>query len=581
VRRNVAALGEKEYDVIVVGGGIFGICAAWDATQRGLAVALIEQGDFAGATSANCFKIVHGGLRYLQHADLFRMRESNQELNALLRIAPHLVSPLPIVIPTYGHGLQSKEILRLALLAYDLITCDRNSGLNDPQRRIPRPRFMSRQECLSLFPGLKGEGLTGAVTFHDGHMYSPPRLALAYLKSAVDAGADAVNYVQATDILQRRGGVYGVRARDVLSGNSLEIRGRIVLNAAGPWAERLLWRGLQMQLSPALSYSRDACFVVARPLIEPYALAVQGRTRDPDAVVSRGNRHLFIAPWRQHTLIGVWHVIYTGAPGEFTVTEAELQGFLDEINDAYPPLGLTLNDVAMWHAGLVPFGHNALDAADLSYGKRSHLIDHAKEHGVEGLISMIGVRYTTSRGVAQRAIDLVLRKLGRPVPKSTTAITPLYGGRIDRFAEFLRTAVDDRPVTVPPEAMRALVHNHGSAYREVLRYLDDPRCGETLGTSTVLKAEVAHAVREEMAQKLADVVFRRTDLGTGGFPGAMALTQCAELMASELGWTDSRLRQELDEVNADFPTHVGVDSRDAEGLGPRIPLSAAQALQQG
>jgi glycerol-3-phosphate dehydrogenase len=222
-----------------------------------------------------------------------------------------------------------------------------------------------------------------------------------------------------------------------------------------------------------------------------------------------------------------------------------------------------------------------LDAADLSYGKRSHLIDHAKEHGVEGLISMIGVRYTTSRGVAQRAIDLVLRKLGRPVPKSTTAITPLYGGRIDRFAEFLRTAVDDRPVTVPPEAMRALVHNHGSAYREVLRYLDDPRCGETLGTSTVLKAEVAHAVREEMAQKLADVVFRRTDLGTGGFPGAMALTQCAELMASELGWTDSRLRQELDEVNADFPTHVGVDSRDAEGLGPRIPLSAAQALQQG
>jgi glycerol-3-phosphate dehydrogenase len=581
VRRNVAALGEKEYDVIVVGGGIFGICAAWDAIQRGLAVALIEQGDFAGATSANCFKIVHGGLRYLQHADLFRMHESNRELNALLRIAPHLVSPLPIVIPTYGHGLQSKEILRLALLAYDLITCDRNSGLKDPERRIPRPRFMSRQECLSLFPGLKCEGLTGAVTFHDGHMYSPPRLALAYLKSAVDAGADAVNYVQATDILQRRAGVYGVRSRDVLSGNSLEIRGRIVLNAAGPWAERLLWRGLQMQLSPTLSYSRDACFVVARPLIEPYALAVQGRTRDPDAVVSRGNRHLFIAPWRQHTLIGVWHVIYTGAPGEFTVTEAELQGFLDEINDAYPPLGLTLNDVAMWHAGLVPFGHNALDAADLSYGKRSHLIDHAKEHGVEGLISMIGVRYTTSRGVAQRAIDLVLRKLGRPVPKSTTAITPLYGGRIDRFAEFLRTAVDDRPVTVPPEAMRALVHNHGSAYREVLRYLDDPRCGETLGTSTVLKAEVAHAVREEMAQKLADVVFRRTDLGTGGFPGAMALTQCAELMASELGWTDSRLRQELDEVNADFPTHVGVDSRDAEGLGPRIPLSAAQALQQG
>ena len=567
--------------MIVVGGGIFGICAAWDAVQRGLSVALIEQEDFAGATSANCFKIVHGGLRYLQHADLFRMRESNRELNALLRIAPHLVSPLPIVIPTYGHGLQSKEILRLALLAYDLITCDRNSGLKDPQRRIPRPQFMSRQECLSLFSGLKSEGLTGAVTFHDGHMYSPPRLALAYLKSAVNAGADAVNYVQATDILQRRGGVYGVRARDVLSRDSLEIRGRIVLNAAGPWAERLLWHRMNLRLTPALLYSRDACFVVARPLLKPYALAVQGKTRDPDAVLSRGHRHLFIVPWREHTLIGVWHTVFAGEPGEFTVTAEELQRFLDEINQAYPPLGLTLDDVAMWHAGLVPFGENEAGAADLSYGKRSHLIDHAEAHGVEGLISMIGVRYTTSRGVAQRAIDLVLRKLGKPVPKSTTAITPLYGGRIDRFAEFLCAAVDSRPVTVPPEAMRALVQNHGSAYREVLRYLDDPRCGETLGTSTVLKAEVIYAVREEMAQKLADVVFRRTDLGTGGFPGAMALTQCAELMASELAWTDSRLRQELDEVNADFPTHVGVDSHHTEGLGRRTPLSAAQALQQG
>jgi glycerol-3-phosphate dehydrogenase len=581
VRRNVGALVSKQYDVIVVGGGIFGVCAAWDAVQRGLSVALIEQGDFGEATSANCFKIVHGGLRYLQHADLYRMRESNRELKALLRIAPHLVSPLPIAIPTYGHGMQSKEVLRLALLAYDLITFDRNRGLKDPQRRIPRPRFMSRQECLSLFPGLERAGLTGAVTFHDGHMYSPPRVALAYLKSAVGAGADVVNYVRASDFLQRRGGVHGVRARDVLSGDSLEIRGRIVLNAAGPWAERLLWRGMNLRLNPALSYSRDACFVVARPLLKPYALAVQGRTRDPDAVLSRGHRHLFIVPWRQRTLIGVWHVVFAGEPGGFTVTAEDLQRFLDEINQAYPPLGLTLEDVAMSHAGLVPFGQNESGAADLSYGKRSHLIDHAKDHGVEGLISMIGVRYTTSRGVAERAIDLVFRKLGRPVPKSATAITPLYGGRIDRFAEFLRTAVDARPITVPSAAMRALVHNHGSAYSEVLRYLDDPRRGETLGASTVLKAEVAHAVREEMAQKLADVVFRRTDLGTGGFPGAVALMQCAELMASELGWTDSRLRQELDEVKAAFPAHVGVDGRHAEGMDPQTPLSAAHALEQG
>jgi glycerol-3-phosphate dehydrogenase len=582
MRRNVAALVEKEYDVVVVGGGIFGICAAWDARQRGLSVALVEQGDFGGATSANCFKIVHGGLRYLQHADLYRMRESNRELNALLRIAPHLVSPLPIAIPTYGHGMQSKELLRLALLAYDLITCDRNRGLKDPQRRLPRPRVISRQECLSLFPGLKHEGLTGAVLFYDGHMYSPPRLALSYLKSAIRAGGDAANYVEATDFLQRESRVYGIQARDVLSGEVLEIRGRIVLNATGPWAERLLRRHMGLHFGPTLSYSRDACFVVAQPLIERYALAVQGRTRDPDAVLSRGRRHLFIVPWREHTLIGVWHVVYMGAPGEFTVTEEDLQTFLDEINEAYPPLGLTLNDVAMCHAGLVPFGQNASGAADLSYGKRSHLIDHAREHGVEGLVSLLGVRYTTARGMATRAIDLVFRKLGRQAPRSVTATTPLYGGRIERFADFLHSAVDGRPPTLSPAAIRALVRNHGSAYGEVLRYVaDDPRGGETLGTSTVLKAEVIHAVREEMAQKLADVAFRRTDLGTGGYPGEGALRQCAELMALELGWTESQLRQELDEVNAVFPSRTCTEDRRTAGQNRRTPLGVSRAVERG
>jgi glycerol-3-phosphate dehydrogenase len=582
VRRNIAVLVEREYDVIVVGGGIFGICAAWDAVQRGLSVALVEQGDFGGATSANCFKIVHGGLRYLQHADLYRMRESNRELNALLRIAPHLVSPLPIAIPTYGHGMQSKGVLRLGLRVYGLITCDRNRGLKDPQQRVPRPRIISRQECLRLFPGLTRDGLTGAVIFYDGQMYSPPRLALSYLKSAVRAGGIAANYVEATDFLRRANRVYGIQARDGLSGNMLEIHGRIVLNAAGPWAEQLLRRQMGLQFSPTLSYSRDACFVVARPLIECYALAVQGRTRDPDAVLSRGHRHLFIVPWREHTLIGVWHVVYTGAPGEFTVTEEDLQAFLDEINEAYPPLGLTLNDVAMWQAGLVPFGHNESGAADLSYGKRSHLIDHAKEHGVEGLFSLIGVRYTTARGMAARAIDLVFRKLGKQAPKSVTATTPLYGGRIERFAEFLRSAIDSRPPTLSPAVIQALVRNHGSAYREVLGYFaEDPRWGETLGTSTVLKAEVIHAVREEMAQKLADVVFRRTDLGTGGYPGEMALMQCAQLMAAEFGWTENRVRQELDEVNVAFPPRVRLHDRRPECLDEPTSLSSARAVEPG
>lgn len=554
MKRNVAALADKEYDLVIVGGGIFGICAAWDATLRGLSVALLERGDFAHATSANCFKMVHGGIRYLQHADLYRVRESSHERNVLLRIAPHLVHPLPVVIPTYGHGVKGKEFLRAGLLAYDLITFDRNQGIADPQKRIPPGHVISRQECLRLFPGLDRNGLTGAVIFYDAQMHSPARLALSYLKSAVQAGADAANYTEVTNFLRRGDRIIGVEAEDVLTGDKIEIRGRIVLNAAGPWAERLLDRGMGLRLTPELAYSRDAFVVVERPLTDRYALAVQGRTADPDAIVSRGRRHLFIVPWRRYSLIGVWHVVHRGKPDAFTVTKEDLQGFIDEMNEAYPPLALTLGDVSMWNAGLILFGNNEQGATDLSYGKRSVLVDHASDHGVHGLLSMIGVRYTTSRGVARKAIDLVCDKLAKARPTCTTATTAIYGGRIERFEDYLRQATLQESPALSAEVMHALLRNHGSEYKQVLKYIhQDPQYAETLAETTVTKAEVVHAVREEMAHKLGDIVFRRTDLGTGGNPGEHALRECADLMASECGWDKARVAKELAEVKAAFP----------------------------
>lgn len=564
MKRNVTALAERTYDLIIVGGGIFGVCAAWDATLRGLSVALLERRDFSHATSANHFKIVHGGIRYLQHADLYRVRESNRERNALLRIAPHLVQPLPIVVPTYGHGLQGREILAAGLRLYDLIVFDRNRGLRDPQRRIPSGRFISRQECLRLFPGIEKEGLTGAALFYDAQIYNPPRLALSFLRSAVQAGACVGNYLEVTNFLRNGDRVCGVEAQDILTGNQLEVRGKVVLNAAGPWAEHLLGRHLGLHLRPALSYSRDACFVVTRRLTGDYALALRAKTMDPDAILSRGRRHLFIAPWRDYTRIGVWHLVHRGEPDGFTVTEQELQGFLDEINGAYPSFALTLNDISMWNAGIVLFGDNQPQATDLSYGKRSRLVDHARDFGVEGLITMIGVRATTARGVAERAIDLVLKKLGKKVPKSKTALTPIYGGEVACFEEFLHESTDQRPPVVGPEVMHSLARNYGSAYPEVLKYVnEDSTWADRVGASKVIKAEIVHAIREEMAQKLGDVVFRRTDLGTGAYPGEIALRACADLMASEMGWNEVRTERELQEVRAVFPRHAP-SSRGAE-----------------
>ena len=401
---------------------------------------------------------------------------------------------------------------------------------------------------------------------YDGQMYSPPRLALSFLQSAVQAGAEAANYVEVTNFLQSKSRISGVQVKDMLSGEEFGIRARVVLNTAGPWAEQLLRRHMGITLQPEGTYSRDACFVVARRLENDYALAILGRTGDPDALFSRQRRHLFIVPWRNYTLAGVWHVVHKGAPEDFTIHEKDLQSFIDEINEAYPALDLTLGDVSMWNAGLVLFGENKPGATNLSYGKRSRLVDHAKEHGLDGLITLIGVRYTTARGEAAKAIDIVSGKLGKNAPKPSTAKIPIYGGQVEHLGKFLHQAIMQRSPTLSVETMKALVHNHGSEYKAVLKYIEeDPTHAETIGESVAIKAEVLHAVREEMAQKLEDVVFRRTDLGAGGHPGATALQVCADLMTLELEWNESRRQRELEELQVAFPRFSEV--REAKNLG--------------
>jgi glycerol-3-phosphate dehydrogenase len=555
MQRNINSLTEKVYDLVIVGGGIFGICVAWDATLRGLSVALIDKSDFAHAASSQHFKLVHGGIRYLQHADIKRTRQSSIERNVLLRLAPHLVHPLPFAIPTYGHGLRGKEALVAGLALYDLINFDRNRGITDPKSVIPPGRIISPQECLDLFPDLEKRGLTGAVLIYEAQMYNPPRLSISFLRSAVKAGTVAANYVQALEFMHDHDRIIGVKAQDVLNGDNLDIRGKVVINAAGPWASQLLNNSLGTGIISNPSFSRDAWFTVDRPLLsEEYALALQAKSKDRDALISRGFRHLFLVPWRGHTLIGVWHVVHHGGPDEYSVTERDLDEFLEEVNLAYPSLDLTLKDISIWNAGLILFGDKNSNGNSLSFGKRSLLIDHEKDYRVSGLISLIGVRYTTARGMAKKAVDLVFKKLGKQPPNSITKSTPIFGGKIECFDEYVNQHACHFPETLSREIITSLIHNYGSAYQEVLKYItEEDSWAEKLGTSNVIKAEVIHGVCEEMAQTLADIVFRRTDLGTGGYPGIDAMHTCADVMASELGWDKARVKKEIESVENTFP----------------------------
>jgi glycerol-3-phosphate dehydrogenase len=550
MQRDLSALARDGFDLVVVGGGIFGAAAALDAAQRGLSVALIERGDFAGATSAHSYKMIHGGIRYLQHADIARIRQSARARATFLRTAPHLAHPLPIVVPTYGWGMKSKPVLRAGMAVYDLLTRDRNRGIPDPKRQIPNAEFLTRDEVIRRYPGLAREGLTGAGVFCDGQMYNPPRLVLAFVQSAVAAGAVCANHVEAVGLVQRGGRIEGVTARDRLGGDQFEVRGRVVLNAAGPYAEGLLAGALGQGLAPPTPFSRDAFFIVGRTLVDSvHALTVPSLTSDPDAVFSRGARHLFLVPWRGVTLVGVWHKVYRGHPDQYEITEAELEAWIAEINLGYGGLGLTLDDVTLASAGLVPFGENDPDARHLKYAHRSRVVDHARERGLEGLLTLVGVRYTTGPTEAVEVVDLVCGKLKKRMAASRLETTPVHGGGFADFAALVAQAGREAPDGVPPASLRAVVHNHGTGYGELLRLMrEQPGWAQPLGGSPVLGAEIVQAVDHEMAMTLADAVFRRTDLCTAGHPGEAALRAAARVMAERLGWSDGRLESELDDV---------------------------------
>lgn len=549
MQRDLLAIANAEHDVVIIGAGMFGICAAWDAVLRGFSVALIDKGDFCSGTSANSFRIVHGGIRYLQHGDIVRVRSSCRERTALLRTASHLVQPLPIVVPTYGHGKNSRWFLAAGVLAYSFLTLDRNWSIRDPARCIPWGRFLNRREVLDLFPGLDSGRLTGAVEFFDGQMYNPTRLAISFLRAAVATGVQAANYVTAKKFLRRGDRIVGVEVEDTLSGDVLEVRARTVLNTAGPWAENLLAQGLSIPARKRSPYSRDVCFVLKRSATHGRALALPSQTKDPDALLSRQARHLFVVPWRDRTIVGVWHKPYDSDPDRVDVSVSELEAYIKELNWAYPAFHLNYEDVSFWNAGLLPFGENEANAKDLSYGKRSILIDHQREDQLAGLVSLIGVRYTMARGDAAKAVDLLAVKLGRRAPRPPTHRLPVHGGNINDFQEFVKQATKSHGEALQSHVMRALAHNYGSEYQRVLRYAkDNVKLLETIGDSTVIKAEVPHAVHEEGAVKLSDVVLRRTDLGTAEYPGVEALSACGALMAKELAWNEAQLEQEIEEI---------------------------------
>jgi len=553
--RDLNKLSNTEYDLLIVGGGAYGACSAWDAASRGLSVALIEKGDFAHATSSNSLKIIHGGLRYLQHADFPRMRQSIRERSILLRIAPHLIRPLPFLIPTYGHLLRGKEIMSVALRLNDLIGFDRNRG-QELERQLPASRILSRDEYLSIVPGIDDKDLTGGAVWYDAQVLNSERLILSFLHSAVRDGADVANYVEAQSFLRRGNRVVGVRARDVLSGGTFDIRAKVVLNTTGPWVGRLVASLASTGGDLPIPMSKAMNLVVRRKLFPDYAVGIWSKHefKDEDAVINKGSRLLFVTPWRDVSLVGTTHAHYEGDPDRFGITEDDIQDFVNEINEAYPEASIRREDISLVYGGLLPADERSSQNGDVTLLKHFKIIDHQRVGQIDGLVSVVSVKLTTARDVAEKAVDLVFRKLGWKPSPCRTSQTPVYGGEFENFTEFLSAQYRRHEGRLASDVVRHLATTYGAQMVEVVRYAEECPNGAAPLTekSPVIAAEIIYGIREEMARKLSDVIMRRTELGTAYPPEPECVERCADIMAAELGWDRTRREKEIDELRDRF-----------------------------
>lgn len=563
MKRNISRLSSESFDVLVVGAGIYGATIARAAALRGLKVALVELGDFGQATSANSLKVIHGGLRYLQHLNLKRMRESIIARRRLLRLAPHLVHPQACVIPTYGYGMRSRFLMAAAFFANDLIAWDRNARVS-PRRRIPGCSILSRGECLKIMPGIDKDHLTGGAQWYDCIVSDTERLTLSFVNAAYEQGACVANYTRVDKYIVSGSAVLGAEVTDTLNGHVFDIDARLVISATGPWEGRLLQTLLGGGASGAIcGWARAVNIVVERPIFENHAVGIASSEEfiDKDAVVDKGSRYLFFVPWRGGTLIGTNYAVYEGDPENCRQEPGTIAALVNEINRIYPAARLSPDEVSFSHVGLLPVKSRRMARdEDVDLAKNEQILDLEASEGFKGIISVTGVKYTTAVQVADRVADLALSKLGYKRPREVPD-PPLAGGDklLDGPAETLpgATVSDSDAQGSGSRHVRHLMQRYGTLYPQLLQIIrEEPAYGSTLSNDhETIAAEVIYTVRHEMACKLSDVILRRTGLGSRAYPGKEAIEKCASIMAQELGWGKQRIVEEIAAVDMIYNVH--------------------------
>jgi len=555
LQRDPAAAARCTFDLVVIGGGIHGVMVLHEAARRGLSCLLLEQGDFGQATSQNNFRILHGGLRYLQAMNLSRFHASVAERRWFLTRFPDLTQPLDCLMPLHNRGLRRRAVMAPALLANDLLSMGRNRGVR-PDRVLADGRMLTAQQALARFPHLHVAGLAGAALWQDACMPWPQRIIMEILRLACRRGAaginqatdqatnQAINYCCVDDLLVRNGRVAGVIASDRLSGEEHQFRARTVVNAAGPWAPRLAAQfGAPQEglYPPTLAWN----VLFRRPAAFTGAVAV--------TVPEHGAQTLFLLSWQGRLLAGTAHLPWHGGVDRPMPDDAQQRGFLAALNAAAPGLELEMNEVERVYAGLLP----GRSEQDHRLRDRSMLVRHADDGGPEGLWSLSGVKFTTARRVAD---TLLQRMWPRAEAADFQRIAP--GRPRGVFADDWwkwQGVGPGRPASQGSQGSQGSQSSQGSQ-------------GSQSSQGSSMDLELLRLVVDESVHHLDDLVLRRTNLGDQPDLALAAGPALCLLLGRKLGWDGRRSGQELRRLEGAL---AGMPDPGEPSMGNRVEAMAA------
>lgn len=535
----IARLGQRRFDVLVIGGGITGAGIARDAARRGLDVALVERDDFASGTSSRSSRLVHGGVRYLEHGHLRLVFESCRERRILLRLAPHLVRPLQFTWPVYEGARIPRWKLRAGLMLYDLLALFRN---------VAPHRGLDAQEVADAEPMLARQQLLGGACYYDAAT-DDTRLTLATILDAAVSGATVLNHAEVVGLRVASGRVRGATVVERLGGRTLDISSSCVVNATGPWTDGV--RRLENEhAAPAVLGSKGVHIAVP---------AARIGNRSAVTLLAPDGRVMFVLPAGPCTIVGTTETATTESPDQVRATRADVDYLLASANRAFPAANLTSDDVIAAWAGIRPLAAQA-HSGDANSASREHLV----ETGPQGVITVTGGKLTTYRVIARDVVTAVYRALGRSAAPDRSDHLPLAGGDVRDLAAELSAA---RAAAGADDVAAWMVQAYGGAWHQVwARAQEDNTLGTAMSARLVkglpyIAAEVQHAVEAELACTIADVLVRRLHLAFETRDHGLSVApRVASLMAPLLGWTDRGAEQAVAEYAADVKRLFAIDA---------------------